>query len=57
MDAPSPRFSSSTTSGTEPRPRRIAPLLAYRGEAKEAVGIYLLAECHYSYEISEEAST
>ena len=44
-----PRFSSSTTVCTESRPRRISQPTAYRREAKEAVGIYPLAECHCHY--------
>jgi len=38
MDALSPRFSSSTTIRNESRPRRISQRIAYRREAKEAVG-------------------
>jgi hypothetical protein len=39
MDALVPCFSSSTTMGTESRPRRSSQHIAYRREAKEAVGL------------------
>src|SRR6266852_3144291 len=48
-------FSSSTTRGNEAEPRSISQPLAYRGEAKEAVGLEPLAECH-SLEIPPHSS-
>lgn len=46
MEALIARFSSCTTIGTESEPRSISPLIAYRREAEEAVGLKPLAECH-----------
>ena len=45
MDLLIPCFSSSTTMGTESKPRFISPSIAYRREA-EAAGRRALAECH-----------